>query len=173
MVVAEYKVNRCTRRCCVEDRNLRDGEWYYSVVIEDGEDLIRKDYSAGAWTEPPPGTIGWWKSRMPESGARKMVPTPEPMLIEHLRRMESDPSQGPLRYLLALTLLRRRILRPFESNLDAAPAGSSKVAGMAMLRLQVASDGSEVEVLEYPITRRQADSLRDALQELLYCEATE
>jgi transcriptional regulator of met regulon len=44
---------------------------------------------------------------------------------------------------------------------------------MAMLRLHVASDGSEVEVLEYPITRRQADSLRDALQELLYCEATE
>jgi hypothetical protein len=87
--------------------------------------------------------------------------------------MESDPSQGPLRYLLALTLFRRRILRPFESNLDAARAGSSKVAGMAMLRLHVASDGSEVEVLEYPITRPQADSLRDALQELLYCEATE
>jgi hypothetical protein len=44
---------------------------------------------------------------------------------------------------------------------------------MSMLLLQIASDGSEVEVLEYPITRRQADSLRDALQELLYCEATE
>lgn len=95
------------------------------------------------------------------------------MLIEHLRRMESDPSQGPLRYLLALTLLRRRILRPFESQSQAGPAGKANVAGMAMLRLQIASDGSEVEVFEYPITRRQADSLRDALQELLYCEATE
>lgn len=191
MVTAEYKVSRCSRRCCVEDRGLRDGEWYYSVVIEEGEELIRRDYSAAAWKEPPPGTIGWWKSRMPEAGTRKMVLAPEPVLIDQLRRMEADESQGALRYLLALTMLRRRVVRCLPPG-DASKAGppserlvstanhdpaiqSEPEAGGAIgrMRLQVISDGSELEVFEFEITRRQAESLSEALQELLYCEATD
>jgi hypothetical protein len=181
MVAAEYKVSRCSRRCFVEERNLRDGEWYYSVVIEDGEELIRRDYSAGAWTEPPAGTIGWWKSRMPEAGARKMVLAPEPVLVDHLRRMEGDEARGPLRYLLALTLLRRRIVRclasgaPFElaGDLPDVEADAPPVGATGRMRLQVLSDGSELDVIEYEITRRQTESLSEALQELLYCEATD
>ncbi len=183
MVIAEYKVSRCSRRCCVEDRNLRDGEWYYSVVIEDGEDLIRRDYSAGVWTEPPAGAIGWWKCRMPEAGARKMVLTPEPVLLDHLRRLEAEPMQGPLRYLLALTLLRRRVLRcvssgePLES-VPAASAGESEAESSlgratGRMRVQVLCDGSELDVVEYAIARRQTEWLSEALHELLYCEATD
>ncbi len=182
MVIAEYKVSRCSRRCCVEDRNLRDGEWYYSVVIEDGEDLIRRDYSAGAWTEPPAGAVGWWKCRMPEAGARKMVLAPEPVLVDHLRRLEGDPLQGPLRYLLALTLLRRRVVRCVSSGeaLDLAlvasegeAESSSRGRATGRMRVQVLCDGSELDVVEYAISRRQAEWLSEALQELLYCEATD
>ncbi len=162
-MLAEYKVNRCSRRCCVEDRPLRDGEWYYSVVIESGEDLIRREYAASAWTEPPEGTVGWWKCRMPESGQRKMVLAPDPVLVETLRQMEHDDQRKPLAFLLALTLLRRRILRMI-------PADS---ASPKTMRMQVAADGSEIEIEEYTITRRQTETLTEALQELLYVEAAE
>ena len=179
-MIAEYKVNRCSRRCAAEDRPLRDGEWFYSVVIDNGQDeqdLIRRDYSAGAWTEPPPGTIGWWKSRMPESGQRKMVLAADPVLVDSLRQMEHDELRRPLAYLLALTLLRRRIVRlvtPAESEPRlrmAGSPGSNEVP--TRLRFQVLSDGSEIEIEECTITRRQTESLAEALQELLYCEAAE
>ena len=166
-MLAEYKVNRCSRRCCVEDRPLRDGEWYYSVVIEQGEDLIRRDYSASAWNEPPEGTVGWWKCRMPESGQRKMVLAPDPVLVDTLRQMEHDDQRKPLAFLLALTLLRRRILRliPAVSPADRAIPKT--------MRLQVAADGSEIEIEEYAINRQQTETLTEALQELLYVEAAE
>jgi len=167
IVLAEYKVNRCSRRCCVEDRTLRDGEWYYSVVIEDGEELIRRDYSANAWTEPPERTVGWWKCRMPESGQRKMVLAPDPVLIDTLRQMEHDDQRRPLAFLLALTLLRRRILRLIPADSSADPTQPRT------MRLQVSADGSEIEIQESTITRRQTETLTEALQELLYVEATE
>lgn len=146
---------------------MRDGEWYYSVVIEDGEELVRRDYSASAWTEPPQGTVGWWKCRMPESGQRKMVLAPDPVLVDTLRQMEHDDQRKPLAFLLALTLLRRRILRMVPSE------SSEGAAGPKTMRLQVTADGSEIEIEEYTITRRQTETLTEALQELLYVEAAE
>ncbi len=176
MVLAEYKVNRCSRRCCVEERPLRDGEWYYSVVIQQGEDFVRRDYSSQAWTEPPEGAIGWWKGRMPEAGARKLVLAPDAVLVDLLRQMGDADDQGPLRFLLALTLLRRRVLRlqptdPSKARTDGeGPLGEQDAKWM---RLQVASDGSEIDVRQWQISRGQTESLSEALQELLYCEATD
>mgnify|MGYP001156498847 CR=1 FL=1 len=174
MALTEYKVNRCSRRCCVEDRPLREGEVYYSVVIEDGEDFVRRDYSAQAWTEPPEGTVGWWKCRMPEAGARKLVLAPDAVLIDLLRQMADTPQQGPLRYLLALTLLRRRVVRlqPLEPAERLACALPGEEGG-ELMRLQIVADGSEVDVRQWEISRSQIGPLSEALQELLYCEASD
>lgn len=103
---------------------------------------------------------------MPESGQRKMVLAPDPVLVETLRQMEHDDQRKPLAFLLALTLLRRRILRMI-------PADSPDSASPKTMRLQVAADGSEIEIEEYTITRRQTETLTEALQELLYVEAAE
>ncbi len=168
MALADYKVNRSTRRCCIENRELRDGEWYFSVVIEDGDQLVRRDYSAAAWSGPPDGAIGWWKCRMPEAGQRKLVLAPDAVLVDHLRRMSADPQQSALCFLLALTLLRRRIVRVVPSQ-----PGTEQDRPAGSMRLQIIVDGSEIEIEEVEITRRQAESLTEALQELLYCEASD
>lgn len=174
MALTEYKVNRCSRRCWVEDRPLREGEVYYSVVIEQGDDFVRRDYSAQAWTEPPEGTVGWWKGKMPEAGTRKLVLAPDAVLVDLLRQMADTPQQGPLRYLLALTLLRRRVVRlqplePAERLANALPGDE----GGELMRLQIIADGSEVDVRQWEISRSQIAPLSEALQELLYCEASD
>ncbi len=164
-MLADFKVNRCTRKCHALSRPLRDGEWYYSVVIENGEDLVRRDYSAESWTEPPEGTVGWWKGRMPLAGTRKLVLAPDPVLIDLLRGMGDAIERRPVRYLLALTLLRRRIVTLLDSK--------SEEPTPASLRLRVNADGSELEVTTCTISSRQTEELQTALQELLYCEAAE
>lgn len=162
-MLGEYKVNRCTRRCHALDRPLRDGEYYYSVVIEAGDDYDRRDYSAEAWKEPPEGAVGWWKSRMPESDQKKMVLAPPEVLIDLLRQMERFPERMKSRYLLALMLMRRRMIKPVDNNEGETREG--------VFYVEVAADGSVIEIEECKITRSESDALRDELNELLYCEA--
>src|SRR6056297_1907643 len=111
-MLGEYKLNRSTRHCHALGRPLREGEWYYSVISESGEDYVRRDYSAEAWSGPPQEAIGWWKKRMPKSDERKLVLAPPEVLIDLLRQMESAPEKAKSGYLLALMLMRRRLLRP-------------------------------------------------------------
>jgi len=166
-MLGEYKVNRCTRKCFALDRPLREGEWYYSVVIEDegNEDFLRRDYSAEAWKEPPEGTIGWWKNRMPTADEKKMVLAPPEVLIDLLRQMEQFPERAKSRYLLALMLMRKKLVRPVDIEDD--DDADSKTT----LRVEVVSDGNSIDIPVCEIGRSESDKLRDELNELLYCEA--
>jgi hypothetical protein len=178
-MLGEYKVNRCSRRCHALDRPLREGEWYYSVLLEAGEDYIRHDYSAESWKEPPAGAIGWWKQRMPTSGEKKLVLAPPEVLIDLLRQMERFPARAKSRYLLALMLMRRKLLRPVPYDgvplADAIDVNETANEGVSLhakvLRVEVIADGSMIDVREVLINRSESESLREELNELLYCEA--
>ncbi|KAA5543216.1 hypothetical protein FYK55_13140 [Roseiconus nitratireducens] len=173
-MLGEYKVSRCSRQCYVEKRPLKEGEWYYSVVIEGDDQYERRDYSLDAWKGPPEGTVGHWKCRMPTAGEKKLVLAPREVLIDLLRQMEAMPDQAKTRYLLALMLLRRRHVRLAEAPAEQSVAPES--AGAAeppMLHVEVVDDGSVISVIECPIGRSEAERLSEALNELLYCEAGE
>ena len=165
-MLGEYKVGRCTQQCYTLQRPLRSGEWYYSVVVEEGDDLQRREYSAEAWSDPPENAVGWWKSRMPTSEEKKMVLAPPEVLVDLLRQMESIPERQKSRYLLALMLMRRRVLK-------AANPPQETRDQLDYMRVLIASTGEEMGILIPRITREEVDLLRDELNELLYCEAEE
>jgi len=192
----DYKVSRCTRRCHAQQRPLREGESYYSVVLEAGDDFVRRDYSAEAWEGPPETSIGWWKSRMPTAGERKLVLAPKEVLIDLLVGMGEVPAKEKTRYLLALLLMRRRLVRPVASpspdrppasaagregspNADAGSTekgrredGDPRVHGdRETLRLEVIGSGTIVEVPVCEIGREESATLRDELNEWIHCEA--
>lgn len=164
-MLGEYKVNRCTRQCHALGRPLREGEWYYSIILEAGEDYIRQDFSAEAWTGPPAAAVGWWKKRMPTADEKKLILAPAEVLIDLLRQMGQFPAKAKSRYLLALMLMRRRIVRPVRESTESPIAENS-------IRVEVIADGCTIDVPICEITRSEADTLRNELNELLYCEAT-
>lgn len=185
----EYKVSRCSRRCHVEDRPLQEGEAYVSVLIDGADAYERRDYSAAAWSGPPDDTIGWWRSRMPTAGERKSerksVPAPKAVLIDLLTQMSESPEQGKIGYLLALLLLRRRVMRVVpaaEAGLDrpdarpgcdeASSAGDPADAPPAM-RLEVIGDGRVIDVPVCEIGAGEAAALTEQLNALIYCDADE
>jgi hypothetical protein len=172
-MLGEYKVSRCTRQCHALGRPLREGEWYYSVVIQAGAETIRRDYSAEAWQGAPEGTIGWWKSRMPTAEQRKRVLAPPAVLIDLLRQMADFPEKAKSRYLLALMLMRKKILRPA----DASDRSGRSQPPADVLHLEVATgavdDREPIEVPVCPISRGESDRLREELNELLYCDASQ
>ena len=162
-MLGEYKVSRCTRQCHHLKRPLREGEWYYSVVLESGDDFLRQDFSAESWKEPPEGAVGWWKCRMPTSDQKKMFLAPTEVLTDLLRQMGSQPERAKSRYLLALMLMRKRVVRPVETE----------EAQGDLLRVEVLATGGEIDIPVCNITRGESDQLREELEALLYCEAEE
>ena len=135
-------------------------------MTESGDEYVRHDYSAESWAGPPPEAVGWWKNRMPTADEKRTVLAPPEVLIDLLRQMEHSLARAKSRYLLALMLMRRKILRP-------ATPSSVERDGIDYLRLEVPATEDLMEVPVCTISRSESDTLRDELNELLYCEADE
>src|SRR5262245_44953245 len=114
----DYEIQRCTRRCATTDRELQPGETFYSTLTAEGAQVVRHDYSSEAWQGPPEGTLGWWKSQMPSRDARKLHWAPNDVMLELLESLESQPDKQDMRYVLALLLIRRRVVRLEETERD-------------------------------------------------------
>lgn len=163
-MLGEYKVSRSTRRCFTLDRPLKEGEVYYSVVIEADEDLVRRDYSAECWQGPPSEAVGWWKNRMPTADKQKLVLAPPAVLLDVLRSLADHPEKSKGRYLLALMLLRRRLLREVKQG------PTEETGETPTLDVQSTADGTEFAIPIVSVGRSEIESLTNELNSLLYCE---
>ena len=116
----DYDVKRFTRHCAETGRELTAGEEFYSVLVPTGADLERKDYSAEAWRGPPEDAVGWWKSQVPTAETKRMTWAPNDVMLQFFEELEQQPEKQDMRYVLALLLVRRRVMRLDESEQDEA-----------------------------------------------------
>jgi hypothetical protein len=114
----DYEIQRCTRCCAATGRELAPGEPFYSVLFAEGADLKRQDYSVEAWGGPPEGAIGWWKSQMPGLTSTRMHWAPNDVMLDFFEQLENQPGRQDMRYVLALLLIRRRVMRLEEQTQD-------------------------------------------------------
>ena len=64
------------------------------------------------------GIVGWWKSRMPEANAKKAQLAPNDVILQLFDQLAEQSEKADMRYVLALLLARRRVVRPEESETD-------------------------------------------------------
>jgi hypothetical protein len=115
----DIKLHRPQSVCSQSGRGFAAGDPLVSALVKrEGGGLDRLDVAAEAWESPPAGTIAWWRSRYPAAGQVGPSLAPVDVLLDALEALEGDPTAEPLRYLLALQLVRRRVLR-----IDDQPAG--------------------------------------------------
>ena len=114
----DYDVQRCTRHCETSGRDLAPGESFYSVLVAEGAELKRHDYSLEAWQGPPPGTVGWWKSQIPDQSTRRKHWAPNDVMLHFFDELGRQPDKQDMRYVLSLLLVRRRVMRLEESETD-------------------------------------------------------
>ena len=113
----DYSISKSTRRCAIRGRGLEPDESYVSVIMAKGDDVARMDIAATSWTGPSQGTIGWWRNKMPAAAARKLRPAPSGVLLDTLSDLLQRPGKEALAYLLALLLVRRRVLQEDQDPL--------------------------------------------------------
>ncbi|HFB98783.1 MAG TPA: hypothetical protein ENJ62_06555, partial [Bryobacterales bacterium] len=124
MSMFDFEVGRASRVCAKTGEPLKPGDVYYSMLLwEDGR-LVRKDIRADAWEEPAEACIGWWQCEVPRPPAKSRGWAPDEVLLRVLAEMDDDhDEQAVLRFVLALLLVRRRVLREVDPPDGAAQAG--------------------------------------------------
>lgn len=115
-----YEISRPTGVCAATGRVIAVGEQFVAALAEDegGERLERQDFSIDAWEsgarpEPPLRLFGHWRATMPEPGDRKRPYIDDAALVDLFGQLEgaSEPGRVSFRYLLALMLIRKRLLK--------------------------------------------------------------
>lgn len=159
----DFDVKRCTRKCAATDRELRAGELVYSTLVAEGGEVRRVDYAAEAWDGPPEGTLGWWKFEIPDLQAGKLQWAPSDVIRKYFKELTERDEEADKRYVLALLMIRRRMMRLDETEKNAE--------GQESLVLYCAKEETEYTV---PVTEPTADRVRviqDQLAELLFAGA--
>lgn len=159
----DFEVQRCTRRCAKTNRELAPGEDIHSVLISDGSDVRRQDFCVEAWEGPPEEAIGHWKSRMPDANAKKANWAPNDVMLHFFQQLQEQPEKQDIRYILALLMVRRRIVRLEESETDDA--------GGEMLVVFCPRNDTEYRVPVINPSLERASQIQDELAELLCVDA--
>ena len=160
----EYAIQKSSRRCYDSDRILAPGERYYSAVIQKGSELVRRDYSAEKWGGPTAETIGWWVAKIPDKKNAKTKLAPTQILFDTLQSFLETPGKDQIAYLLAVLLLRKKVLVSQDSHDDSEDASPSS------LELSSSSGDQQFLVPVVEISPTETISIQAELLELLYTE---
>jgi len=92
------------------------------MLVRDGEGYRREDLSEEAWESRNDNVqpFSFWRSKYEPPAPPAPEPLPRDDAEGLLRRLvsENDPVYANVRYILALMLERKRVLRPMESEDD-------------------------------------------------------
>lgn len=156
----DLKLLRPQTVCATTGRVFAPGEAFYSALVRDRGGIGRLDVAAEAWQGPPDQAIAWWRSRFPAAGSATPMLAPPDVLLDALEMLE-DGSDEPLRYLLALQLVRRRLLR----IVDEADAGGD---GTGTLTFACRKRDREYRVPVIGAAEAAAEGVEERLAALLW-----
>ncbi len=117
---AEWEIKPRGRKCTRTSHPFRDGEPIYTLLFQEGAGFRREDISEAAWANLPakPAPFSFWRSayKEPEPPAPEALPkeTGENLLRRLLR--EDRPEDTSTRYILALMLERKKVLRQVDTR---------------------------------------------------------
>jgi hypothetical protein len=160
--VLDFEVQRFTRRCAKTGRELDPGETFYSVLLVDGPNVVRRDYCVESWEGPPEKSLGWWRSQVPDPRETKPNWAPSDVLLHYFTQLEQQSEHADTRYILALLMIRRRLLRIEETVVDER--------GRQTLVLFCPRDETEYQVRVTALSEQRAIEIENELARLLWAK---
>ncbi len=152
--MTDYEIQGPTRVCQATGRELKPGDRFHAVLLEQGGKLVRMDYAAEAWVGLPPDAIAHWSGRISTAEKpRKPVVNDEALLVCFDRLKDSrDPDGLNFRYVVALLLMRRKRFR-FEDVIRDA-------SGRDLLLLKDIKGGAVHQVADPRLTDDQITTVQ-------------
>lgn len=111
MSVTEWKIEKAAKVCQACSRHFTPGERFFSALYLEGEAFQRRNYCSACWTSAAEA-YSFWRTRAPEPRERKRED--RAALLAFFERLMDSPregTEGKVAFVLALLLLRKRVLR--------------------------------------------------------------
>lgn len=159
-MMAAYPIQQHSRVCAATGRPLLPGEKYFSILLDEAGQFIRKDYSTEGWPGSPSEAMAVWSGRVPEVNQKRRLTFDDDLLMECFERLadESEGARVQFRYVLALLLLRRKRLK-FE---DVRRDGDQEY-----LQLKDSRTGTAFEVLDPRLAEADIGRVQDEVFRVL------
>ena len=109
----EYQLKPLGKVCAGTGKLLVPESQCISVVVDDGHELKRLDFSQAGWQGSPVGTLAQWQCTVPKPvDVKKRLLNPDALMNYFDQLTEAgDPLQEKLRYILAILLMHKKRLR--------------------------------------------------------------
>jgi hypothetical protein len=161
-MIKEPKQFESTRgRCAITGRILSETEEFFCALFEEGESFRRMDVCKEAWNGPPENCYCFFKTRVPTRQKRKRLFIDDQALTAFFVRLEpeTEPVRMQFRFVLALLLMRKRLLR-YE--------GSSSEGGTERWNMFATWDQSKHQVVNPRLTDDQIEGVSRQLTAILH-----
>ena len=148
MINQEWTIQSRADRCATTGVPFQDGDYFYTLLFDEGAGLRREDLSETAWKERNDNRqpFSFWRSKFeaPPPAAPETVTkhTAEDLLRRYME--ESSPQHAAARYLLAAMLERKKLLKEVEAK---------RAEGGALTRIYEHTKTGEVFVVPDPQLR--------------------
>ena len=159
--MVQWEVARSQGSCVKTGRTFAEGDEFYAVLVDTPEGFVRQDYAPEAWTEPPAGAYCFWKTRVPRKEEKKKLIVDNAVLADFFERLagETEPAKQQFRFVLALMLMRKRLLRYDKT---------ANVDGVERWTMTLLRDGSVHEVVNPQLQDEEINTVSEQLTAILH-----
>lgn len=117
---ADWEIKSRAHTCARTGREFAPGETFFTLLLREGDGFRREDLCEEAWESRNDNIqpFSFWRSKYEPPSPPPPEPLPRDDAEGLLRRLvaENQPAYQNVRYILALMLERKRLLRPMESS---------------------------------------------------------
>jgi hypothetical protein len=156
----EWEINKPLGQCYGTGEKIEYGQEYFGALVGTEEGLQRRDFCADYWDSQKPDVFCYWKTRLPEPGQKKQLFVDDQMLMAFFERLEKETEQEKIdfRFVLALVLMRKRILKYDETRTE---------DDKEIWRLRMVGDKQTAEVVNPHLDEERIEQLSSQIGEIL------
>ena len=161
--MSEWEINKPLGQCYGSGKKIESGEEYFGALVKTEEGLQRRDFCAEYWESDKPDVFCYWKTKLPQPGQKKQLFVDDQMLMAFFERLERETDQEKVnfRFVLALILMRKRILKYDDTRID---------DGREIWRLRIVGDKQFAEVVNPHLDEEQVEELSSQIGEILQAD---
>lgn len=118
----EWTIQSRADQCALTGQPFRDGEYFYTLLFDEKTGFRREDLSESAWQQRNSSEgaqpFSFWRSKFEAPPPVEPEPLGKQTAEDLLRRYmaETTPEHANARYLLAVMLERKRLLKEIETR---------------------------------------------------------
>jgi hypothetical protein len=156
----EWTINKPLGQCHGTGVKIEPGQEYFGALVKTEEGLQRRDFCADYWESEKPDVFCYWKTKLPHPDQRKQLFVDDQMLMAFFERLEKerDPEKVNFRFVLALVLMRKRMLKYEDTVID---------DGREIWRLRIVGDKQVAQVVNPHLDEEQVEQLSSQIGEIL------